>query len=39
MDALLVRELFQENFGRMMSIQSFLSETRFNSDLLFVDER
>ena len=33
------QETFQENFGRMMSIQLFVSKTQFNIDPLFVDEQ
>ena len=33
------QESFQENFGRMLSIQSFVSKTQFNIDPLFVDEQ
>ena len=34
-----VQESFQENFGRMLTIQSFVSKTQFNIDPLFFDEQ
>ena len=33
------QESFQENVGRMLSIQLFVSKTQFNIDPLFVDEQ
>ena len=35
----IAKESFQEHFGRMMTIQSFVSKTNFNIDPLFVDEQ
>ena len=33
------RQSFEEQYGRMLSIQSFVAKTNFNIDPLFVDEQ